>query len=70
MSDDRPFLTGAVTGAITVELAGPDGTVELVPVPAGHGCVVPRGAWHRLLVEQPTVVGHATPGPGVEVRRP
>lgn len=64
---DGDELIVVVSGALVVELDR-DGTVEQVEVTAGHGCIVPRGVWHRLLVSTPTTLMHATPGPGFDVR--
>lgn len=65
---DGDELLVVLTGAITIELTTTDGIVEHVEVPAGHGCVVPRGVWHRLLVAEPTAILHATPGPAFDIR--
>ncbi len=67
---DGDELLVVLTGALTVELTTDEGTVAPVEVPAGHGCVVPRGVWHRLLVAEPTTLLHATPGPAFDVRWP
>lgn len=65
---DGDELIVVLTGAVTVEVTDDAGGTTRTHVPAGHGCVVPRGAWHRLLVSTPTTIAHATPGPGFEVR--
>lgn len=68
MHPDGDELLVVLSGAVTVELVDDDGAVEEIPVPAGHGCVVPRGLWHRLLVDVPSTIWHATPGPGFHLR--
>lgn len=65
---DGDELLVVLSGSMTVELVAGDGSVDHVAVPAGHGCIVPRGHWHRLLVDEPTTIWHATPGPAFEVR--
>lgn len=35
---------------------------------AGHGCVVPRGTWHRAVVRKPGQVMFITPGKGPQHR--
>jgi mannose-6-phosphate isomerase-like protein (cupin superfamily) len=45
----------------TADHVGHEDTATLVP---GQAIVVPRGAWHRVNVIEPSRLVHITPGPG------
>jgi mannose-6-phosphate isomerase-like protein (cupin superfamily) len=45
----------------TAETVGREEVATLVP---GQAIVVPRGAWHRVNVTEPSRLVHITPGPG------
>jgi hypothetical protein len=56
-----------LAGAIDVALQDGDG--ERVVALQGRGaCIVPRGAWHRALVREPSDVLFITPGAGTQQR--
>jgi len=57
-----------LTGELVVEWA--DGPHRgSVPLAAGRGAVVPRGAWHRLVLRQPGLLLALTPRQGTELAR-
>jgi quercetin dioxygenase-like cupin family protein len=56
------ILSGRVT--VTVEGA-PDESLELGP---GDACIIPKGAWHRVHLLEPTRLVHITPGPNGDYR--
>lgn len=39
-----------------------------LPLAAGDACIVPKGEWHRVDIQEPTTLLHITPGPGHEHR--
>jgi len=57
------LLSGSVT--VVLEDASPPRRVALSP---GQALVVPRGVWHRVLLDEPSRILHVTPGPGGEHR--
>ena len=72
MHPDGDELLHVVSG--TLELIVDDGDAERVGsetvtvLAAGDACVVPRGAWHRLVAVEPSYLVHVTPGPNGEAR--
>lgn len=56
------ILSGRVS--VTIE-SSPDDPLELGP---GEGCIIPRGAWHRVHLLEPTRLLHITPGPNGDHR--
>ena len=44
------------------------GTTESATLEHGRMCVVPRGVWHRLVVNEPGRLLFATPGPTTQHR--
>ena len=63
-ADELLFL---VSGRVLVYLELPDGE-QTVEVNAGQALVVPRGVWHKILLQEPGQLVHITPGPGGEHR--
>jgi oxalate decarboxylase/phosphoglucose isomerase-like protein (cupin superfamily) len=56
-----------LTGAVDVVLDEPDGE-RVVELRAGQTCIVPRGVWHRAIVQEPGDTLHITRGEGTEHR--
>jgi mannose-6-phosphate isomerase-like protein (cupin superfamily) len=67
MHPDADELLYLVSGRVRVRLELEDGTRD-VNLDAGQALVVPRGAWHRILIEEPGRLIHVTPGPRGEHR--
>jgi len=67
MHPDGDELLFLHSGRVTVVLdeAEPPRRVTLEP---GQAIVVPRGVWHRVLLDEPSQLIHITPGPGGEHR--
>jgi mannose-6-phosphate isomerase-like protein (cupin superfamily) len=67
MHPDGDELLFLVSGKVTVvvEDQTPPRRVELAP---GQAIVVPRGVWHKVLIDEPSQIVHVTPGPGGEHR--
>jgi mannose-6-phosphate isomerase-like protein (cupin superfamily) len=57
----------ALSGALEAVVQGQDGE-RVVSLPAGAACVVPKGAWHRLVVRVPGRLLALTYGKGTEHR--
>lgn len=57
------LLSGGVT--VVVEDEEPPRRVRLTP---GQALVIPRGTWHRVLLNEASQILHITPGPGGEHR--
>jgi mannose-6-phosphate isomerase-like protein (cupin superfamily) len=64
---DADELLIVVSGRITVLLEEPEGERRAEVLP-GQGFVVPRGVWHRVLIDEPTQLIAMTPGPRGEHR--
>lgn len=62
--DELVFL---ISGHVKVHLEQPDGDL-IVELHAGEAVIVPRGIWHRIVLQQPSQLLHITPGPGGEHR--
>jgi mannose-6-phosphate isomerase-like protein (cupin superfamily) len=67
MHPDGDELLFLVSGRVTVVLEDetPARSVCLAP---GQALIVPRGVWHRVLLDEPSQIVHVTPGPGGEHR--
>lgn len=67
MHPDGDELLFLVSGGITVVLEDeePARRVKLEP---GQAIVVPRGVWHRVLIDEPSRMVHITPGPNGDHR--
>lgn len=67
MHPDGDELLYLISGRVDVivEVDGAEQVVELAP---GRGLVVPRGAWHRVALREPSQIVHITPGPGGQHR--
>src|SRR4051794_4556444 len=63
MHPDADELLYLISGRVKVWLEYEDGerTVDVAP---GQAVVVPRGIWHKVLIEEPSHLIHVTPGPG------
>jgi mannose-6-phosphate isomerase-like protein (cupin superfamily) len=63
MHPDGDELLYLVSGHVKVvmEVEGGDETVD---VHGGEAIVVPKGVWHRVLIQEPSRLVHITPGPG------
>src|SRR5262245_13898895 len=57
----------ALSGALEAVIQD-DGDERVVTVPAGTACLVPKGAWHRLVVRAPGRLLAMTYGKGTEHR--
>jgi mannose-6-phosphate isomerase-like protein (cupin superfamily) len=57
----------ALSGVLEAVVQGHDGE-QVVSLPAGMACVVPKGAWHRLVVKAPGRLLAMTYGKGTEHR--
>jgi quercetin dioxygenase-like cupin family protein len=67
MHPDGDELLYLISGAVSVVLELPDATQTLKLVP-GQAVIVPKGVWHRVLINEPSRLVHLTPGPGGEHR--
>lgn len=67
MHPDGDELLFLVSGRVTVVLEDVE-PARKVPLLPGQGIVVPRGVWHRVLLDEPSQILHITPGPGGEHR--
>lgn len=67
MHPDADELIYLVSGRVRVRLELADGERE-VPLGENEAMVIPRGVWHRILIEEPGRLVHITPGPGGEHR--
>jgi mannose-6-phosphate isomerase-like protein (cupin superfamily) len=69
MHPDGDELLVLISGRVTVviEDAEPPRRVGLAP---GQALVVPRGVWHRVVLDEPSRILHVTPGPGGAHRPP
>lgn len=64
---DGDELLYLISGHVAVVLEEDDGD-EVVEMTAGQGVVVPRGVWHRVVLQEPSHLLFITPGPGGEHR--
>ncbi len=67
MHPDGDELLYVISGRVTVVMEMENGE-ERTALAAGEAVVVPKGIWHRVLIEEPTQLIHITPGPGGEHR--
>jgi mannose-6-phosphate isomerase-like protein (cupin superfamily) len=67
MHPDADELLYLISGRIRVrlELEGGDREAEVGP---GQALAVPRGTWHRIIVDEPGQLINVTPGPGGQGR--
>jgi mannose-6-phosphate isomerase-like protein (cupin superfamily) len=63
MHSDADELLYLVSGKVQVWFDEEDGerTVDVEP---GQAIVVPRGIWHKVIIQEPSHLVHLTPGPG------
>jgi mannose-6-phosphate isomerase-like protein (cupin superfamily) len=64
---DEPILL--LSGAVDILLDEGGPNERTVALRAGHGFVVPRGVWHRLIPHEPCTFVVITPGPS-QAHRP
>jgi mannose-6-phosphate isomerase-like protein (cupin superfamily) len=64
---DADELLYLISGSIQVLLELPDGD-RVVDVAPGQAVIVPRGVWHRVMLNEPSHMIHVTPGPGGDHR--
>ncbi|MEV0251751.1 cupin domain-containing protein [Nocardia sp. NPDC050712] len=64
-------LVSVLTGAARLYLRPENdrATADLVRLTAGHACVVPRGRWHRLELEEPSDLMSIGPRRGTRLAR-
>ncbi len=67
MHPDADELLYLVSGRVRVRLELDEGDRE-IGLGSGQALVVPRGVWHRILIEEPGRLVHITPGPGGDHR--
>jgi mannose-6-phosphate isomerase-like protein (cupin superfamily) len=63
-ADEILFLMSGCVHVI-LEEEGVENTIEVRP---GQALVVPKGVWHRVLVQEPSQLLHITPGPNGQWR--
>lgn len=63
MHPDADEFLYLVSGRVRVRLELADGDREAEVAP-GQCLVVPRGTWHRIIVDEPGQLINVTPGPG------
>ena len=51
-----------ISGAVRVSIDHDDRDAEMVALRQGAAFVVPKGVWHRVLVDEPCDLLHLTPG--------
>ena len=61
-------VTGSMQLIVDIGDADAAGTETVVVLGPGDACVVPRGVWHHLIANEPSVLVHVTPGPNGETR--
>jgi mannose-6-phosphate isomerase-like protein (cupin superfamily) len=67
MHPDGDELLDLVSGAVQVRLELETG-LEAIELRAGEAIVIPRGTWHRIVLQEPGQLIHITPGPRGEHR--
>ena len=65
MHPDGDELLYVISGRVNVIGDSDPDPLHLAP---GDACIVPKGEWHRVDVQEPTTLLHITPGPGHEHR--
>jgi mannose-6-phosphate isomerase-like protein (cupin superfamily) len=72
MHPDGDEFLFVVSGSMQLILDDGDqddvGAETVVELAAGEACVVPRGAWHRVIALEPSHLVHVTPGPNGPAR--
>ncbi len=64
---DGDELLYLISGHVSVHLEEAD-SERVVDLRPGQAFIVPRGAWHRVVLNEPSQLFHITPGPGGEHR--
>ena len=67
MHPDGDEVLVGLSGSVEIIL-DLDDEPETVTLAAGQMCIVPRGVWHRLVVNEPGQLLFATPGPTTQHR--
>ncbi|WP_066684056.1 hypothetical protein [Caulobacter sp. CCH9-E1] len=67
MHPEGDELLHLVEGAIDLVLDAPEGE-QRIALSGGQSCVVARGAWHRLLLREPSILMFITPAGGTRMR--
>ncbi len=63
---DGDELIFVLSGRVSVTVdSSPSDPLELRP---GEACIIPKGEWHRVHLEEPTRLLHITPGPNGDHR--
>ena len=65
MHPDGDELLYVISGRVNVIGDSDPEPLRLAP---GDACIVPKGEWHRVDIQEPTTLLHITPGPGHEHR--
>ena len=66
MHPDGDEVLYLISGHVNVVFE--DAAFDDVDMRPGDGLVVPKGAWHRVDILEPSRIMYATPGPGGEYR--
>lgn len=66
MHPDGDEVLCLISGHVRVVFEDPE--YEDVDMQPGQGLIVPKGAWHRVDILEPSQIMYATPGPGGEYR--
>lgn len=67
MHPDGDELLHLVRGGIDLVLDEPHGE-RRIPLLDGQSCIVKRGAWHRLVLREPSILLFVTPAGGTRMR--
>ena len=67
MHPDGDELLFLVSGSVEVMLEV-DSEWQSRTLQAGEACIVPKGVWHKVAINEPSQLVHVTPGPGGEHR--
>jgi mannose-6-phosphate isomerase-like protein (cupin superfamily) len=67
MHPDGDELVFLLSGRVTVVIED-EAPPRHVTLTEGQAVIVPRGVWHKVLLDEPSQLLHITPGPGGEHR--
>jgi len=65
---DGDELLLVISGECVAVLDTTEGGTAQIPIRAGDAFVIPRNAWHRLVIDDPCHIVFVTPGPRMEHR--